>query len=50
MVKIFTFDNQITAPGDLTVLMSALRVDEPVVKGDKKVHAFRQPVTIPSYL
>ena len=41
---------QITAPQELTVLMSALRQGEPVSQGNKKVHAFRQPVLIPSYL
>ena len=41
---------QITAPHDLTVLMSAIRQGEPVAIGDKKTHCFNQPVPIPSYL
>ena len=34
----------------MTVLMSALREGEPIEKDGKRVHSFRQPVPIPSYL
>jgi aminopeptidase N len=41
---------QISAPHDLTVLMSAIRQGDPVQVGDRKTHSFHQPVLIPSYL
>ena len=50
LVHLFIFSIKVTAPQELTVLMSALRQGEPVSQGNKKVHAFRQPVLIPSYL
>lgn len=45
-----TYEAKITAPHDLTVLMSAIRQGEPVKNDDKKIHKFHQPVLIPSYL
>ncbi|XP_046441582.1 leukotriene A-4 hydrolase-like isoform X2 [Daphnia pulex] len=45
-----TYEAKISAPHDLTVLMSAIRQGEPVQVGDKKTHSFHQPVLIPSYL
>ncbi|XP_057377161.1 leukotriene A-4 hydrolase-like [Daphnia carinata] len=45
-----TYEAKITAPHDLTVLMSAIRQGEPVKTDDKKIHKFHQPVLIPSYL
>ena len=43
---------QITAPDDLTVLMSAIRQGEPERTGlaGKKVHRFYQKIPIQSYL
>ena len=41
---------KISAAKELNVLMSALRDTETVDLGDKKVHCFRQPVLIPTYL
>ncbi len=43
---------QITAPAELTVLMSAVRQGEPAPVGDgrKRVHRFLQKVPIQSYL
>uniref|UniRef100_A0A646QDM6 Leukotriene A(4) hydrolase n=1 Tax=Hemiscolopendra marginata TaxID=943146 RepID=A0A646QDM6_9MYRI len=46
------FTAEVSAPSDLTVLMSALREDPIVDPEDskKKIHHFKQPVGIPSYL
>lgn len=42
---------QITAPPELTVLMSARRVGVPIITpGGLKLHKFEQPVPIPVYL
>ncbi|KAJ4447961.1 hypothetical protein ANN_09971, partial [Periplaneta americana] len=46
-----TYTAEITAPGDLTVLMSAQRVGEPTVTSSgRKLHKFEQTVPIPVYL
>jgi len=45
-----TYNAKISAAKELNVLMSALRDTETVDLGDKKVHCFRQPVLIPTYL
>jgi leukotriene-A4 hydrolase len=47
---LISLSKQVSAPSELTVLMSALREGEPVKNGDKTVYSFRQPVPIPSYL
>lgn len=41
---------QITAPAELTVLMSALRDGVSEAQAGQKTHSFRQPVPVPSYL
>lgn len=41
---------QITAPANLTVLMSALRDETVESSGDTRTHKFHQPVPIPVYL
>lgn len=42
---------QITAPTELTVLMSARRVGAPTVASARlKLHKFEQPIPIPVYL
>jgi len=41
---------KVTAPKELNVLMSAIKDAEVVDTGDKKIHSFRQPVLIPTYL
>jgi len=41
---------KITAPKELTVLMSAVRQGELDYKEEKKVYFFRQSVSIPIYL
>jgi len=45
-----TYTAEISAPAELTVLMSALRegVSEP--RDGQRIHSFKQPVPIPSYL
>ncbi|PSN34098.1 Leukotriene A-4 hydrolase [Blattella germanica] len=46
-----TYTAEITAPPELTVLMSAKRVGEPTLTSNgQKVHKFEQPVPIPVYL
>jgi len=45
-----TYDAKVTAPKELNVLMSAIKDAEVVDTGDKKIHSFRQPVLIPTYL
>ena len=37
---------QISAPSDLTVLMSAVRVGEPQTSGGKRIHRFDQKIPI----
>jgi leukotriene-A4 hydrolase len=47
----YSLFEQITAPPELTVLMSAKRVGVPVVTpAGLKLHKFEQPVPIPVYL
>ncbi|GBP64418.1 Leukotriene A-4 hydrolase [Eumeta japonica] len=46
----FTYDAQIKAPEEFTVLMSAIRDDNCTLSSESKKTYFNQPVPIPSYL